>query len=151
MVSRDLILVDLCSRTREALFDELAENLARRGAIAAGTDLAERLNARERLGPTGLGGGLAIPHCKLPQLAESVVAIAVCPEGIDFGSSDGRPVRVVLVVVSPEGSPADHLATLARVSRIARRPGFVESVIVARTPEAISAVIEEAGASKGSS
>jgi PTS system nitrogen regulatory IIA component len=107
-------------------------------------ELAARLAEREALGSTGVGGGVAIPHCKLSGLSRAILAIGIAPEGIEFRAVDALPVRLFFLVVSPSQSPAEHLQVLAAISRRVRAPGRIESVLRAATPAAIFALLDGA-------
>jgi PTS system nitrogen regulatory IIA component len=123
----------LPGHTREEVLEELALRLAREGAVREAGELVSRLIERERLGCTGLGGGVAIPHCKLRDLAEVVVAVASTERPVDFGASDGIPVTLIFLVASPAEAAAPHLQALARISRLLRAPGVVDGLRAART------------------
>jgi nitrogen PTS system EIIA component len=76
---------------------------------------------REEFGPTGIGGGLAVPHANHASLSQIVGAVGYSPAGIDFQSLDGRPVHTVVLVLSPPGNPREHLRALEQISRHHRR------------------------------
>jgi len=107
-------------------------------------DLARRLLDRERLGCTGLGAGIAIPHCKLKDLDEIVLAVASCPEGADFHSPDGIPVTLIFLILSPAEAPALHLQALARISRLLKTPGVADSLRRAQTPQELFVAMKDA-------
>ena len=96
------------------------------------------------MGSTGLGSGLAIPHCKLREIDDVVLAVGVSRRGIDFGGADGQPVRLVFLVLSPTDAPALHLQALARISRVIRVPGVLERVSEAATAGEIAAALKDA-------
>lgn len=113
----DLIFPDLPAADRPQVLRALAERAAARGLVRNGEELFQKLWEREQLGSTGIGAGIAIPHCKLKGLKHGVVAVGMVPQGIDFAAADGQPVRVFFLVVSPAESPAEHLQILAAISR----------------------------------
>lgn len=127
-VSERLVFPSLAATTVEAALAEMAAGLQSAGIVPDGADLAKKLVEREAMGSTGLGGGLAIPHCKVRDLADVVVAIGISREGIDFRSADGQPVTILFLVLSPAESPALHLQALARISRLIRMTGVAESL-----------------------
>jgi len=130
--------------TREEVLGELAARLAAGGAIAEPGELVARLIDRERLGCTGLGGGVAIPHCKLRGLADVLVAVASTASPIDFGAADGIPIDLIFLVASPADAPAAHLQALARISRLLRAPGVADALRAAGSPAEIVGVLEAA-------
>src|SRR5687768_15887926 len=109
LVDPDLIFDDLAPGGRDAVLRGLAERLESGGSIRNADDLYARLREREELGSTAIGRGVAIPHCKLPDLERALVAIGVVPRGVEGETPDREPVRLFFLVVSPEGSPAQHL------------------------------------------
>jgi PTS system nitrogen regulatory IIA component len=137
----------LPGRTREEVLEELASRLARAGDVREPGELVARLIERERLGCTGLGGGVAIPHCKLRELADVVVAVA-STEPIEFGAADGIPVTIVFLVASPAEAAAPHLQALARISRLLRAPGVADGLRAAGTPAAMLGVLRGAEADR---
>ncbi|MFG1297708.1 MULTISPECIES: PTS IIA-like nitrogen regulatory protein PtsN [Xanthobacter] len=95
-------------------------------------EIFETLLQRERLGSTGVGNGIAIPHGKLPNLDKLVGLFARLEKPIDFESLDGEPVDLVFLLLAPEAAGADHLKALARVARMLRDPDVVEKLRATR-------------------
>ena len=141
-----LVFSNVPGSSREEVLMELATLVADRGYAPDARELARRLLERERLGCTGLGSGIAIPHCKLPDIDRVAVAVASTQNPIDFGAPDGRPVDLVFLVVSPANGAAAHLQALARVSRLLRVPGVAEGLRQADSRERLLDVIREAEA-----
>jgi len=139
-----LILSDLAATTRDGALLEMAERLAGAGVVADPADLAERLSKRERDGCTGLGNGIAIPHCRARNLKEVVLSIGISDKGIDFGVADGIPVSILFLLLSPRDAPGEHLKVLARLSRMVRTPVLIEQLRHAPTADAILRVLREA-------
>ena len=101
----------------------ILERLSRTFAAGWGLDPAqvlEQLEERERLGSTGFGRGVAIPHARFPGLARPVAALLKLRHPADFGAADGLPVDIVFGLLSPENSGATHLHALAAISRLMR-------------------------------
>lgn len=124
--------------------------LADRAADLTGlnaTDIFNTLIQRERLGSTGVGAGIAIPHGKLPNLRHTVGLFARLDEPIDFESIDEEPVDIIFVLLAPENAGADHLKALARISRLLREPRSVEKLRGCRDRAALYAVMTEKAAS----
>jgi PTS system nitrogen regulatory IIA component len=133
--------------TREEVLGELSARLAADGAIPDARDLTARLLDREKIGCTGLGNGIAIPHCKLRDLREVVVALATTAAPVDFGAADGRPIDIVVLVASPGDAPAAHLQALARISRLLRTQGLADALRAAGSRDELLGVLRsvEAG------
>ncbi len=113
--------------SRKALFQHFAQVAAREYALDP-VLVAERLTERERLGSTGFGQGIAIPHGKVEGLDHVVGIFAHLSQPVDFQAVDGLPVDVVFCLLSPVDAGADHLKALAQVSRWLRDPGFVANL-----------------------
>jgi nitrogen PTS system EIIA component len=101
----------------------------------------ETLLQRERLGSTGVGNGIAIPHGKLPKLEKLFGLFARLERGIDFEALDGQPVDLIFLLLAPEAAGADHLKALARVARLLRDNDVVRKLRDSRDAEALYAVL----------
>jgi PTS system nitrogen regulatory IIA component len=137
-----LIFLGLEAKGRDELLRALSERIFAAGAVADAEELYAELRRREELGSTGIGGGVAIPHCKLKGLDQVVLALATAGRAIDYDSADGQPTRVFFVVVSPDGSATEHLRTLADISRWIKDSNQVRRLLDAREPEAVLALFE---------
>lgn len=144
VVDERIVFPDLAGRTIEEVLSEMAGALEKAGIVRDGEDVARRLIERERIGSTGLGNGLAIPHCKLHELDDVVLAVGVSRAGIDFHAADGVPVTLVFLVVSPADAPGLHLQALARISRITRMPGVADSLRLERSAGSIAEALRRA-------
>jgi nitrogen PTS system EIIA component len=125
---------------KKALFQHLGAVAARAYGLDAKL-VADRLAAREKLGSTGFGGGIAIPHARLDELRSVVAIVARLPQPIDFAAVDELPVDLVFTLLSPTGAGADHLKALARVSRQLRDRSFAAKLRGAGSEDAIYAML----------
>jgi PTS system nitrogen regulatory IIA component len=107
----------------------------------------EILTQREKLGSTGVGNGIAIPHGKLPKLDKLFGLFARLERPIDFEALDGQPIDLVFLLLAPEGAGADHLRALARVARLLRDPDVARKLRDSRDAEALYAVLAMSNAS----
>jgi fructose-specific phosphotransferase system IIA component len=142
----ELILSDLTAKDPAEVLRAFADRLAQAGVARDADDLFRRLREREQLSSTGIGSGIAIPHCKAPGLKQAVLAVGVAPQGVDFGAADGQPVRLFFVVISPESSPAEHLRVLASISRWLKTGHHAEKLLALRDPQEIQRFLDEEGA-----
>jgi PTS system nitrogen regulatory IIA component len=120
------------------------QELAARAATICGRserEVLEVLMQRERLGSTGIGSGIAIPHGKLAGLERLFGVFARLERPIDFEALDGQPVDLVFLLLAPEGAGADHLKALARIARLLRDPEVAHKLREARDSEALYAVL----------
>lgn len=128
---------------KKALFQALG-GIAERALALPAKDVVDRLNERERLGTTGFGGGIAIPHGRLPEL-DSIRAVLVrLDRPIDYGAIDDLPVDIVFMLLSPVDAGAEHLKILAQVSRKLRDRAFVAKLRGAGSPDALYALFATA-------
>ncbi len=134
---------ELQATTKAAALQELAELLARGAAGLSVQRIASVLEERERLGSTGVGEGVAIPHGKLATAPSLVACLAVSRGGIDFESLDGKRAHVFFALVAPENSAGLHLKALARISRLFKNSSFREAVLAAPSPTELYALIAQ--------
>jgi len=138
----DAVLACVKASGKKALLAELAS----RAAIQFKLDerrLFDRLLERERLGSTGIGSGIAIPHGRMAGLSAPLGLFARLAQPIDFDSIDERPVDIVFLLIAPEGAGADHLKALARVSRLLRDRSLVEKLRATDSADALYALLVE--------
>jgi PTS system nitrogen regulatory IIA component len=120
------------------------QEIAARAAELSGLNervIFETLLQREKLGSTGIGHGIAIPHGKLPKLERLFGLFARLDRPIDFESLDGQPVDLIFLLLAPEGAGADHLKALARVARLLRDSDIANKLRESRDADAIYAVL----------
>ena len=103
----------------------------------------ETLQTREKLGSTGLGQGIAVPHGRLPNITRVYGLFAKLSAPVAYDSVDGEPVDLVFVLISPEHAGADHLTALARISRLLRQPGTMAKLRGTATAEGLYAILTE--------
>ena len=103
--------------------------------------IAEILLQREKLGSTGVGNGVAIPHGKLPKLGKLFGMFARLERPIDFEALDGQPVDLIFLLLAPESAGADHLKALARIARLLRDPDVGQRLRASQDAEALYAVL----------
>lgn len=141
VLDAEAILPDLKAGTKTEVIEELATPIARQSGVAA-EDLVGVLLERERLGSTGIGGGIGVPHGKIPRIDRLFLGFGLSRRGVDFESLDGRPAHIFFLLVTPENSTGLHLKVLARISRILKNEPFKERLLQARTREDILAIIQ---------
>jgi PTS system nitrogen regulatory IIA component len=126
------------------------QELAAKAAALTGRaerEIFEILMQRERLGSTGIGNGVAIPHGKLPKLDRLVGVFARLERPIEFASLDGHPVDLIFLLLAPEGAGADHLKALARIARLLRDGAVAEKLRASAEADALYALLTAAPAS----
>jgi len=145
-VVREAIIPELKATTKEGVIREMIESLRAAGYFK-GTEPEEIVKfilKREQLGSTGIGRGVAIPHTKHATVDRLIGTVAVSPGGIPFDSVDGEPVHVLVLLISPQDRPGDHLRALENVARSMRDDGFVRALKAATTREQVWGLLGEA-------
>lgn len=126
--------------SKQAILEALAERFASVYALDA-VDVLERIEEREKLGSTGFGRGVAIPHARIPGLRRPVAAFLRLENSVDFDAADGMPVDLVFGLLSPENAGAAHLQALAAISRLVREDGIHAALTEAPDAEALFALL----------
>ena len=150
LVDRQSVLANLKAPNKKQLLQEISQSLAARVAIDHRV-IFETLLKREKLGSTGIGQGIAIPHGKVPSIARVYGLFARLAQPVEFDSVDGQPVDLVFVLLAPEHAGADHLKALARISRLFRDPAVVAKLRGTDDAEGLYAILTEPAANPASS
>jgi PTS system nitrogen regulatory IIA component len=140
LITPEAVVLALGTGNKKSLFQQLGAAASRAYGLDAKL-VAERLAAREKLGSTGFGGGIAIPHGKLDDLRKVTGVFARLPQPVDFNAVDELPVDLVFMLLSPVGAGAEHLKALARVSRALRSRPFAAKLRGAGSPDALYALL----------
>lgn len=143
LISQDLIFPDVPGSDRPTALRAMAERLSEVNPIASCDDLYRRLWEREGLGTTAIGKGVAVPHCKVEGLDDVLVAVGLSKSGVDFESEDGTPVRLMFMVVSPAESPAEHLRSLAAISKWVKTNSHVDRMLSLSDPDEIYRLLRQ--------
>ena len=142
LLTPDAVIAKMHATSKKQALQELAK----RAADLVGEHervVFDVLLERERLGTTGVGNGIAIPHGKLPDIKELFGLFARLDDPVDFDAIDEQPVDLVFLLLAPEGAGADHLKALARVSRLLRDKSVCEKLRGADQTDAIYALLTD--------
>jgi PTS system nitrogen regulatory IIA component len=120
---------NMLAKTKTEALEELVNALIKGGLKLDSAKVIEVLQQREKLGSTGIGDGLAIPHGKISSLDEIVVAFGRSKKGVDFDSLDGKPVHIFFLLLAPENSVGQHLKALARISKMLKKANLRQKLI----------------------
>ncbi len=144
LLSEELIVPDLESRTRDEALKRIVGVLKSGGRISRAKNLYDKLVQRERLGSTAIGDGVAVPHCRFKGVKSPIVALGISRPGMDFGSLDGKPTHLLFTIVSSPDDPAAGLQVLAAVAQLARKATALPvRVLEAKSPRAVIDVIRD--------
>lgn len=128
ILKEDLIIPDLSGKDAASVLRELSDALYRKGLISNPERLYDRLTEREKQESTGIGNGVAIPHCKMEDIQDALLVVGYAPSGIDFHAVDGGPTFIFFLVVTPVGSSVLHLRILAALSRLLKSSTFRDAL-----------------------
>jgi PTS system nitrogen regulatory IIA component len=141
VLDKKAVIAHLKSNDKKTILEELSEPVAQLAGINC-EDCVRVLLDRERLGSTGIGEGIGIPHGKMKSLKRLFLGFGLSKKGVDFDSVDGRPTHIFFLLITPENSTGLHLKLLARISKILKNQSFKEKLINAANREQIIDIIK---------
>jgi nitrogen PTS system EIIA component len=141
ILRQDFIIADLSGKDKQSILTELTNFLEVNGAIKNKDALYSALVEREKLGSTGIGENVAIPHAKSEEIDQILTLFGRSVEGIDFDSLDKKPVHFVCLVVAPTHSTGHHLKALARISRLLKNQNLRDGILKAQDKNEIYSIL----------
>ena len=141
LINKNYIIPEFKGSTKKQVLEELVESLASNKVEIDKVVLLNALLEREKLGSTGIGDGVAIPHGKLNGLDNIILLFGKSGQGVDFDAIDRKPVCMVFLLVAPADSAGLHLKALARLSRMLREKEFKNSLLMAPDAETLLKII----------
>ncbi len=142
IITTDLVDLDLTAGDRHAATLALAERLAKAGRVTDLEGFLTDVRAREAQMPTGIEGGIGIPHCRSVAVVEPTLAFGRSAQGIDWGAADG-PAHLIFLIAAPEGGGAEHMGILAKLARKLIHPSFRDSLHQAQDSEAVVTIVKK--------
>ncbi len=143
ILAMDSIVPELKGKTKKQVLEELIDAVKQNKPQVDREMLMKVLMERERLGSTGIGDGIAIPHGKLKDIDELVLSFGRSTEGIDFESMDGKPVHLFFLLVAPESCSGVHLRALAKIARLLKNGTVRKRLGKVDTREDIFSIIQQ--------
>jgi PTS system nitrogen regulatory IIA component len=137
------IIPDLHSISKKGILEELSNALVQRGKLSDRDKVVEVLLEREKLGSTGIGDGIAIPHGKMKEIKGLVTSFGRSIQGVNFESIDNKPTHLFFLLIAPENSAGIHLTALARISRLLKDPSFRNRLMEAKDRHDLFGIITE--------
>lgn len=141
LLRQEAINIDLKAKDKKGILDEMVTSVAPQ-TNASPEELVKVLMERERLGSTGIGGGIGIPHGKFKGLDSLVLGFGLSRQGVDFEAIDGRPTHIFFLLLTPENSAGDHLKLLAHISRLLKDDDFKTQLMQAPDTSKIIEIID---------
>ena len=142
VLRKETVLVNLEAQDKKGVLEELTMPAAKISNIDH-SKLVRMLMERERLGTTGIGEGIGIPHGKLKELDTVILCVGLSKKGVDFDAMDGKPVHIFFLLFTPEGSTELHLMLLSKISKLLKNEIFKQRLLEAQDADAVLEVIEE--------
>ncbi|MDR2811620.1 MAG: PTS sugar transporter subunit IIA [Endomicrobium sp.] len=142
-LSQDAITVDLKATDKKSAIVELTEVLKNTKKIKNSDDIINIVLERERLGSTGIGQGVALPHGKIELLQEQIGVLGISRKGIDFNSLDGEPVHIIFLLVGPVEVAGQHLKALSRISRLFKDKFLRQAIKEAKSTQEVVKLIQQ--------
>ena len=124
IIEENNIIPELNAKDKKGVLEELAEVISRHEPSIDKGALVKVLVERERLGSTGIGDGVAIPHGKMNGVSRPVISFGRSKQGLDFDSMDGQPAHLFFLLIAPEDSSSVHLQVLAKIAKILKNRDF---------------------------
>ena len=149
LLAPERVAVGLDVPTKADLLRHVVALAATAPAVTDARRLLADVEAREATLSTGVGDGLALPHARSAALTETVAALVTLATPVDYDALDGAPVRLALLIASPDGDPGAHVRLLSRISRLLVRPGVREAFLAAPDAAAFCAALAQAEAAMG--
>ncbi len=148
LLKQESIGLNVSVSTKEEAIDKLVDLMDAGGRLKDKAGYKEGILAREALGSTGIGGGIAIPHAKVEAVKEPGLAAMVVPEGVDYEAFDGSLANILFMIAAPAEGADVHLEALSRLSTLLMNPDFMEGLLKAESKEAFLKVIDDAETAK---
>ena len=141
ILKQEHIIEELNSSDKKNVLSELSTFLEIKGEITSKEKLLVALIEREKLGSTGIGENVAIPHAKISEIDKIITVFGRSKNGVEFESLDKKPVNFIFLVLAPENSTGEHLKALARISRLFKNTSLRESVLKASEADQIYSIL----------
>ena len=142
VITPDLVDLDLAAQDKDTAVRSLAERLAAAGRVTDLEGFLADVRAREAQMPTGLEGGIGIPHCRSVHVNAPTLGFGRSAQGIDFGAPDG-PADIIFLIAAPEGGDASHMQILAALARRLIHDSFKQGLRDARSPQDVVDLVDK--------
>ena len=142
-LSEEWVIPDLKGADKPSILKELSGVLVKPCQVSSAEELVQVLLDREKLGSTGIGEGIAIPHGRLKKLKRFYISFGRSLKGVDFDSIDRKPSQIFFLVMAPENSAVDNLKLLSRIVTLLKEPSFKKRLMEAPSPKELFQIISE--------
>jgi PTS system nitrogen regulatory IIA component len=142
-LNEEWVIPDLKGADKPSILKELSGVLVKPCQVSSAEELVQVLLDREKLGSTGIGEGIAIPHGRLKKLKRFYISFGRSLKGVDFDSIDRKPSQIFFLVMAPENSAVDNLKLLSRIVTLLKEPSFKKRLMEAPSPKELFQIISE--------
>jgi mannitol/fructose-specific phosphotransferase system IIA component (Ntr-type) len=142
-ITREAVFFGFEDGDKDTILDAMINAACAAERIASRDDVHRAVYEREADRSTGIGRGLAVPHCRSDQVGSFHVSVAVLTDGVDWGALDGRPVNFIFLVIGPADQPEAYLQLLSQISRLIRLPGATDRLHTATTADEVISIIRD--------
>jgi nitrogen PTS system EIIA component len=143
ILPKESIISELRGRSKHEILEELTDALLKHKPQLDRAQVVEVLLERERLGSTGIGDGIAIPHGKIKDLDQLALSFGRSTTGVDFESMDGKPAHFFFLLVAPENCAGIHLRALAKIARFLKNSTIRKRLGTVKTQDEVAAILQE--------
>ncbi|MBN1445587.1 MAG: PTS sugar transporter subunit IIA [Candidatus Omnitrophica bacterium] len=142
-LKEDCVLIGVKSKDKKGAISELLELLKEKKHIKDSQDILDNVMEREKLGSTGIGQGIAVPHTKTEQIEDLVGAVGISDDGVSFDALDGEPVHIIFLILAPTKSIGLHLKALAKIARLLKDKTFRNALRKSTSASEVARIIRE--------
>ena len=139
----EYIKIPLTQTTKVEVIKELLTLLVEQQLVSHPEEVLTAILDREKIMTTGVGNGVAIPHCKTKYAVDFAIAMGIHPQGVDFQSLDNKPARIIFMLIGPENRPGTHIRLLSRISRIISREDVRKKILESKNPEDVYQILHQ--------
>lgn len=144
LLKAELVKIDCKETVTENVLKEIVDDLKTKKIISDKESILDKLMEREKLGTTSIGHHAAVPHTKVKDLKNPVIAIGVSKDGFQYHENDKEPVHLIILILSPSYSPVVHLQILAAAASLVKKSGrLIKRILAAETPQELIDVIRK--------
>ncbi|MBN1541560.1 PTS sugar transporter subunit IIA [candidate division KSB1 bacterium] len=142
ILTKDVIAVPLMSRDKNGAIMELVQLLKKSGEISDVQSVYDAVMLRESKCSTGLEKGIAVPHAKTTAVKKIAAAIGISPDGIEFGAIDGKPSKLIFLIIAPPDQSGKHVAFLSEIARLSQYQQLCDELASARSVDRVMAILQ---------
>ncbi len=142
-VKPECFIPDLAEKNRDDALRAIVRVIAQKGLIKNEQEICAKLVEREQIQSTAVGEGIAIPHCFSDEVSDLIIVVARSTAGVDFDSFDGKPTRVIFVLLGNKNEHGLHLKALAHIARLIKNTDFIQKIGECATAKAMVDVFEQ--------